>query len=57
MGVLKIMLVLSFSGMAFWVVNTYVPLTPKAKAIVNPILAVLLCFLLFYTWGTIDHIT
>lgn len=56
MFIVKIILVLAFSGFAFWMLNTYVPLTSKVKAIINPILVGILCLWLFHALGLIESI-
>lgn len=56
MSLMKIILVMCFSGIGLWSVNTYVPMTNTIKAIVNPLLIGMLCFWLLATFGTFDSI-
>lgn len=56
MSLVKIILVMSFSGIGLWSVNTYVPMTNTIKAIINPLLIGMLCFWLLAVFGTIDSI-
>lgn len=56
MALIKVVLVMSFSGIGLWAVNTYVPMTNTVKAIVNPLLIALVCLWLCATFGVIDSI-
>lgn len=56
MSLVKIILVMSFSGIGLWSVNTYVPMTNTIKAIINPVLIAMLCIWLLATFGTFESI-
>jgi hypothetical protein len=56
MSLVKIILVMVFSGVGLWTINTYVPMTNTIKAIINAIFVGMLCFWLLATFGIFESI-
>jgi len=56
MSLIKTIAVLAITSTSLWAVNTYAPVTPALKAIINTVLIVLLCLWMLQTFGDIDWI-
>ena len=53
---ITIILVLAVVGAALWALNAYIPMTKPVKAILNIVVAVVLCLWVLQMFGLIDTI-
>jgi Flp pilus assembly protein TadB len=54
MSVLTILLVIVVVGVLLWLVNTYIPMQPTVKSILNAVVIILLVLWLLSAFGVID---
>ena len=54
MSVLTILLVILVVGVLLWLVNTYIPMQPTIKTILNAVVVILLVLWLLSAFGLID---
>lgn len=54
MSVLTILLVILVVGVLLWLVNTYIPMQPTIKSILNAVVVILLVVWLLSAFGLID---
>lgn len=55
MPIVHILVILIVAGVLLWLVNTYVPMAPPVKSIVNILVVLTLCVWLLGVFGVLDY--
>lgn len=55
MPIVHILVILIVAGVLLWLVNTYVPMAPPVKSIVNILVVLTLCVWLLSVFGILDY--
>lgn len=55
MPIVHILVILIVAGVLLWLVNTYVPMAPPVKSIVNILVVLILCVWLLGVFGVLDY--
>jgi hypothetical protein len=56
MSLLSLIIALVVVGVLLWLINTYVPMDPKVKTILNIAVIVILVIWLLYAFGVMDDL-
>jgi len=57
MPLLNIIIILVVVGVALWAINTYIPMAPPVKKILNIVVVVVLCLWLLQVFGVIGSLS
>ena len=57
MPLITIIIVLVVVGAALWAINTYIPMAPPVKKILNIVVVVVLCLWLLQVFGVIGSLS
>lgn len=55
MSVLTLLLTLVVIGVVLWAVNTYIPMDPKIKGILNVVVVIVVVFWLLHVFGVLHY--
>jgi hypothetical protein len=56
MNLIQLLVVLVVVGVILWLVNTYIPMQPPIKTIINVIVVLFVCLWLLSAFGIVGHI-
>ena len=56
MELITLIITLVIVGVALWAINTYIPMAPPIKKILNIVVVVIVCLWLLQVFGIIGHI-
>ncbi len=51
MDIVQIVVLLIIVGVCLWLINTYIPMAPPIKTVINVVVILLLCLWLLRTFG------
>jgi hypothetical protein len=51
MDLIQLLLVLVVAGVVLWLINTYIPMQPPIKTIINVVVVLILCLWLLQAFG------
>ncbi len=57
MSLVSLILVLVVVGVLLWLVNTYIPMDPKIKSILNAVIVIAVVLWLLKVFGLLDSLT
>jgi hypothetical protein len=57
MSLVSLILVLIVVGVVLWLINTYVPMDPKIKSILNAVIVIAVVLWLLKVFGLLDSLT
>ncbi len=57
MSLVSLILVLIVVGVVLWLINTYVPMDPKIKSILNAVIVIAVVLWLLKVFGLLDTLT
>lgn len=57
MSLISLILVLIVVGVVLWLINTYVPMDPKIKSILNAVVVIAVVLWLLKVFGLLDTLT
>jgi hypothetical protein len=55
MPIVSILVTLVVFGVVMWLVNTYIPMSPPIKTVINVVVVLLLCVWLLQLFGVLDY--
>lgn len=56
MPIISVLVVLIVLGVVLWLVNTYIPMAPPIKTVINVVVILVLCLWLLSLIGVIGHL-